>query len=400
MVVHHRDGVGKYDSVASNLNEVPSSEIDIPSEKTSVLPVRDLETGDILPTALRSRISVREWLSYQTQTTIVQGVFIPSQVSITTVTAILIVGCTTAFCVLTATKIHVAVIIATLFFMCYVLYMLGLTAFTEPGFLPRNKQNPVGLVIAAAKTYAKEKRKIIRVDFSDKPSWRGRKSTAPPIKCNFMSSEWGVVLNGSQQFEVTEVIAGSDAEKLGIRKGYELLLIKVGDRKFPLIPPQDKGLRYCYTCKIARPERSKHCSICDACCQKFDHHCPWTGNCIGLRNYTYFVRFVSSLFALIFWILTWTASNLFGWLGTGANSPGILFLGAFLSICIICVGGLGCYHLHLISQDRTTAENRRGVYRREGFKPQLTEISQGKCLNNCLKLCFSPLPPSYIMSLR
>jgi len=397
MVVHHSDGLGHHDIVSSN--ELPS-QVNNPSEKTSVLPARDLETGNILPTALRTRISVKDWLSYQTSTTIVLGIFIPSQVGITAVTIFLIVGCTTAFCALTASKIHVAVIIATLVFMCYVLYMLCLTAFTEPGFLPRNQENPVGLVIKKAKAYAEQSRKKIRVDFSDRPSWRGRKSTAPPIKCNFMSSEWGIVLNGSQQFEVTEVKARSDAEKLGIRKGYELLSIKVGDKKFPLTPPQDKGLRYCWTCMIARPERSKHCSVCDACCQKFDHHCPWTGNCIGLRNYTYFVRFVSSLFALISWILVWTASNLLGWLGTGASSPGILFLGAFLGICIICVGGLGCYHLHLISQDRTTAESRRGVYRREGVKPQLIEISSKKRLDNCTKFCFSPLPPSVIISMR
>jgi len=187
MVVHHSDGVGQYDSVAPN--ELPSSQVDILSEKTSVLPVRDLETGDILPTALRTRISIKKWLSYQTSTTIALGVFIPSQIGITAVTIFLIFGCTTAFCVLTASKIHIAVIIATLLFMCYVLYMLSLTAFTEPGFLPRNEQNPVVLIIKMVKAFAEEKREIIRVDFADRPSLNGRHSTRLPIKCNFMSSD-------------------------------------------------------------------------------------------------------------------------------------------------------------------------------------------------------------------
>jgi len=391
MVVHQRDRVDRYDSVASKRNEVPSRD----SENTTVIPISDLDTGDMLPTVLRNRISIQEWLDYETSTTIINGVFIPSQVSITAVTFILILGCTTAFCVLTAIKIHFAVIIGTVLFMCYVLYMLSLTAFTEPGFLPRNKKNPAYGVIDAAKEHAKKNRKNITVEFSDKSRY-SRNSNVPPIRCNFTSSEWGIVFCGIKQFEV-KVIAGSTAEKQGIHDGYELLSIKVGEKKFPLIPPQDKGLRYCYTCMIARPERSKHCSDCNACCQKYDHHCPWTGTCIGLRNYTYFVRFVSSLFGLILWILVWTISNLLGLLGTGANSPGILFLGAFLAVCIICVGGLGCYHFRLISQDRTTAESRRGVYRREGFE---SEEKEGKCVDNCAKLCLSPLPPSAIISLR
>jgi len=393
MVVQQRTRVDRYDSVASNRNEVRDS------ENTTVIPISDLEAGDMLPTVLRTRISIQEWLNYKTSTTIIKGVFIPSQVSITAITSLLILGCTTAFCVLTALKIHFAVIIGTVLFMCYVLYMLSLTAFTEPGFLPRNKQNPAYVVIDAAKEHAKKNRKNITVEFSDQQSYR-RNSNVPPIRCNFTSSEWGVVFSGIKQFEVSKVIAGSSAEKQGIHDGYELVSIKVGEKRFPLIPPQDKGLRYCYTCKIARPERSKHCSDCNACCQKFDHHCPWTGTCIGLRNYTYFVRFVSSLFGLIFWILVWTISNLLGLLGTGASSPGILFLGAFLAVCIICVGGLGCYHFHLISQDRTTAESRRGVYRREGFESEETEEKEGKCVDNCAKLCLSPLPPSAIISLR
>ena len=51
-------------------------------------------------------------------------------------------------------------------------------------------------------------------------------------------------------------------------------------------------LKVCSTCLITRPLGCTHCSKCNICVEKMDHHCPWVGNCIGLNNYKFFYFFI------------------------------------------------------------------------------------------------------------
>lgn len=69
--------------------------------------------------------------------------------------------------------------------------------------------------------------------------------------------------------------------------------------------------KFCNTCFIIRPIQSHHCYDCNNCVEKFDHHCPWLGSCVGLRNYKYFFWFLFCVNILILYITSFSSYHLY-----------------------------------------------------------------------------------------
>ncbi|XP_039000472.1 probable protein S-acyltransferase 3 [Hibiscus syriacus] len=163
-------------------------------------------------------------------------------------------------------------------------------------------------------------------------------------------------------------------------------------KEVKLVTGETVQVKFCETCLLYRTPRASHCSICNNCVQRFDHHCPWVGQCIGERNYTFFICFISSTTTLCIYVFTCSWVNILKqdcgfWASVSREVTSVILI-LYCFIVVWFVGGLTVFHFYLISTNQTTYESFRYRYDRKA-----NPFNKG-ILRNFRSVLLSRIPPS------
>lgn len=128
----------------------------------------------------------------------------------------------------------------------------------------------------------------------------------------------------------------------------------------------------CTTCSVYRPPRCSHCAVCNNCIEKFDHHCPWVGTCIGRRNYQAYLAFIYSCSVLTLLVIAQCVTRItllatdpgrnLGYALRAEPAAAVLLL--YCCAGLLFVGALAVLHTYLLSTNQTTYEFFRHRYAR------------------------------------
>lgn len=168
------------------------------------------------------------------------------------------------------------------------------------------------------------------------------------------------------------------------RQEYQQEILRRAAKDLPIYTTTaTKAIRYCERCQLIKPDRCHHCSACDVCVLKMDHHCPWVNNCVGFANYKFFLLFLmySLLYCLFiagtvlqYFIRFWTNE-----LPDTRAKFHVLFLFFVSAMFFISILSLFSYHCWLVGKNRSTIEAFRAPYFRTG--PEKDGFSLG-CSKN------------------
>ncbi|KAK6543086.1 palmitoyltransferase for Vac8p [Orbilia ellipsospora] len=121
--------------------------------------------------------------------------------------------------------------------------------------------------------------------------------------------------------------------------------------------------RFCKKCQCRKPDRTHHCSTCNTCVLKMDHHCPWLANCLGITNYKPFVLF--TFYLSLFCLYCCAVSSSWIWeavIKTDAYMDTYMpvnwvMLAVISGVVGIVVSGFSAYHFYLVFKGETTIES-------------------------------------------
>ncbi|XP_016143529.1 palmitoyltransferase ZDHHC18a [Sinocyclocheilus grahami] len=170
-----------------------------------------------------------------------------------------------------------------------------------------------------------------------------------------------------------------------------------------LINDQVVKLKYCFTCKMFRPPRTSHCSLCDNCVERFDHHCPWVGNCVGKRNYRFFYAFIVSLsfltsfiFGCVITHLTLRSQSMNGIIQAIKESPASVVELVICFFSIWSILGLSGFHTYLVASNLTTNEDIKGSWSSKRGEESGNPYTYNNIFTNCCVVLCGPMPPSLL----
>ena len=120
--------------------------------------------------------------------------------------------------------------------------------------------------------------------------------------------------------------------------------------------------RVCKFCLVIKPPRAHHCRTCRRCILKMDHHCKFVNNCIGFKNYKYYMIFLFYSTIMCMFLLVTMIEGIsfylreFGWESLDCK----LFIVGYIYIFSIFVAviDLFIFHLGIICKGTTTIEHK------------------------------------------